>query len=168
LVGSEIKTSQTTKSNVSNTSQQTNRPTVDEKVPLQKINILSADGRKVYQGGRQLSQYEVRQIMSNTNALQQYNIGISKNKRGNIWLWAGIGINALAFVDWGMGEDGSIVGGMILIGCGSLATGIIIKSNSKKYVENAVNLYNRGTSKTTGMEIKAGFTGNGIGLTFTF
>jgi len=53
--------------------------------PLPPEVMLTASGRKVYHGGRELSRNEVRDIMANSDALRLYNKGIKRNRNGNIW-----------------------------------------------------------------------------------
>ena len=168
--------------------EKTNRQVVEEKVSHLSGVMLVANGRRVNQGARQLTPYEVRKLMTNnTDALQLYNKGISKNRNGNICLWSGVGLYAVGIVFMaaatpdeyysdgkghteindgnGLGTLGSIC---FTAGSGAIIAGIILKITSKKPVENAVDMYNRGAGRTTGIELKFGITGNGIGLALAF
>jgi len=157
------------------TSRQTNQPVVEEKPVLPPSGRLIADGRKVYQGGRQLSKSEVCGLMMNTDAIRMYNKSLSRNRNGNIWLWSGVALIASGTViivtepfyyDGGNYHDA--VGALcMLAGGGMTVTGITLKATSKKPVRKAVDMYNSGSARA-GMELDFGFTGNGIGVALRF
>ena len=148
----------------SNTQQSS--PVIEVLPELRTTDMLVADGRSVFLNGKKLGKKEVQSMMVNTDALRYYNKGISKNRNGNWWiafgLIAGAGITAVE-----VAESDEVYGVGVLVGAGLITTGIIVKSGSKKAVGKAVNLYNGG-SKTSSMELKVGFTGNGLGLALNF
>jgi len=114
-----------------------------------KLNgVLVAKGKSVFMNGKELDKDEVRSIMANTDALKLYNKGMSRYKTGKTLLVTGI----------------CIIG----YGVPLIITGIIIKNGSKKYIQKAVDMYNKGGKETSGMELKFGFTGNDIGLALNF
>ena len=165
--------------------QTTASPTVEMLPPAER---LTADGRKVYQSGRQLTQNEVRGLMANMDAIRLYNKGLSRNKNGNIALIAGLGVGVVGgvilpfvfpersyyvsyygyeneYVNEGyniaMGVPCCIVGGLSVIG------GVTLKILSVKSVSQSVYMYNRSGSRAS-TELKFGITGNGVGLALCF
>ena len=159
------------------------------------IGMLVAKGTKVFMNGKKLEKDEVRNKMANTNALNFYNKGISKNKTGNILLYTGICLIAgglyvvsdAPFAEYyyadhyyidskynyisrekDTAKNDVIAACMFITGAGLSTTGIIMKIGGKKAIRNAVDMYNNGERKTSSMELKFGFTGNGIGLALCF
>ena len=65
--------------------------------------------------------------------------------------------------------DSFLMVGLPIIGAGIILTipGLVIKSNAKKNIAEAVNIYNK-SKYTSNAEIKLGFTGNGVGLSLKF
>jgi hypothetical protein len=57
-------------------------------------NMLTVEGRRVYQKGVKLDKYEVRSLMANTDALRVYNKGQSRNTTGNVLLITGVALIA--------------------------------------------------------------------------
>ena len=138
---------------------------------------LTRDGKKVYLRGKELSQSEVRKIMTNTDALHIYNKGISNNKNGNglitcgTLLMIGGGIMAVAtyFNDQKENKKNSIIIGSTIVATGTilLIPGIALKISSKSKIRKAVDMYNNG-GKTASAELKCNFTGNGIHFSMVF
>jgi len=141
-----------------------------------KPALLTTKGRRVYAGDIMLTKDEVCLTMANTQALQLYNKGISRNKKGNTWLITyGAGIVA-ASVTGGLLLDvsGGFVGGVAVgaftaaaFGSPMLVTGAILKLNGNSNIRKSVNMYNNG-GKTLNAELKFGFTQNGVGLALNF
>ena len=146
---------------------------------------LTADGRKVWQGSKQLSKNEVRNIMANTDALRLYNKGISRNRNGNIYLWSGIGLCLIGTMMIGAAEyeeldtygnyqttyDSGLLGlgvSSMFLGSAGIVAGATMKLTSKKPVRQSVDMYNRGGGGRAGMELDFGFTGNGVGVALRF
>jgi len=170
--------------------QQQARPTVQATPPPPTIitaNMLTVDRRRVSQGGRQLSQAEVRQVMSNANnfnALAMYDRGIRRNRTGDILLWSGVGLTAVgatlaiafpAYQDEITGRwESPILGEVGLAGVGIGSTmaivGLILKSTSRRPIQDAVNTHNRSLNRAdaTNIELNLGTTPNGFGLTLNF
>ena len=162
--------------------QQTNYSVVETK-PATK-DILIADKRKVLMNGIKLDNNEVRRMMVNTDALQLYNKGLSKNKTGNIFLYTGIPVMVLGATLAATGWDsyyrgysyeyseinGAGIAGFCLLGVGgaSIVYGIVLKTSSSKYIEQSVDAYNRGISRNVGLELKFGVTSNGLGVALNF
>ena len=151
--------------------------------------MLTVDGRSVFFNGKKLNKYEVQNLMRNTDALRLYNKGLSKNNNGHFWIVTGIctimaGATLEVFVQTGFFDNPSyyqpwdynperqqyevIAGICIGAGAGLTIIGISQKAISKKYIRDAVDMYNSGGKKTSSTELKFGFTGNGIGLALNF
>jgi len=164
------------------TRQQPAKQVVEEKpAPSITAKMLTAKGKRVYQGAMnvpkyelpqyELERYEVRQLMANTYALQLYEKGIKRNRNGNIWIITGTVLFASGCVYLGIidndpfeappGAAALVVGGTMML------TGIILKPIGKSNIRNSVNAYNSGL-KRTGMELKFGITGNGVGVALVF
>ena len=154
------------------------RTIVETKPAPELSGMLTAEGRKVYQNGRQLSRNEVRGLMVNTDALRYYNKGISRNRNGNIWLFSGIGSFFIGCIcmasaggyeeDYYYDEDLDTVGtALAVLGVGAAITGVSLKIASRGPVRNSVNMYNSGSSRAE-KELKFGFTKNGIGVALCF
>ena len=147
-------------------------------------NILNSNGVK-------LKKNEALSLMSqHWRTLEEYNKGLSRNKTGNILLLSGLCFSAsggyifssqpfVEYNDW-IGNDGNeyyrynnenlnhwLSVGFAGAGVAMMVTGIILKSNSKKFFRDAVNDYNRRISGTN-MEWKFDYTGNGARLALTF
>ena len=153
-------------------------------------SALVADGRKVFSDGQKLRKREVRQEMTNTDALRVYNKGISKNRNGNIWLVTGLLVSAggvytalTAPLDEQYefkGEDGNqyygyhenlnlwIGGAATAAGMVMSVTGIILKVRSKNLIEQSVNMYNSSSKNRANVEWEFEFTGNRVSLVFKF
>jgi len=174
---------------------QENRTTVvdaernSQTIPYAK-NMLVADGRKVFRNGIELQKNEVQRILANTDMLRQYNKGLTKNKNGNNLLITGgclltTGIALVSYMGatsrshwngtyheyhydnpWSLrlGIPGII---MIPTGIGLGIYGIVLKTKSAAYIMDAVNLYNTYGLVST-LELKFGFTGNGLGIALMF
>ena len=140
--------------------------------PQPVANVLIADKRTVYANGRELSQHEVREMMTVTReAFLLYNRGIKRNRNGNIWMFAGVaaitsGVAIMATKpfeekDYYYRSDGNYnlrqyyryqtnramvygIGG-VLVGTGAVAflTGAIQKGTSKNLIRRAVDMHNR-------------------------
>ena len=134
--------------------------------------------RKVYLNGIKLSQDEVRNTMIGSDLpLYLYNKGIKKNRNGNIWSWSGISVSAIGLVLGAINDfdDSSVSNfGSVLCIAGIVATlpgtivGIVLKEDSKKLIEQSVEMYNNSINKSTGIELKFGISGNGIGMVLNF
>ena len=161
----------------------------ETRVAASSDSKLSADGSWVYQEFKILPRYEVRKLMVNTDALQIYNKGVSKNRNGNIWMIAGVcliaGGGAVAVVqpfEWRYeyteypyhyyryrdDELNLWVGaGMATAGIISTVSGVKLKKNGKKLIHRSVDMYNKGKS-TANVEFDVNFTGNGVRLAIRF
>ena len=107
-------------------------PIVGEKQPqpppvAATEGALISSGRKVYmKGGNQLSKHKVRGLMENNKyAATLYDRGIKNNNTGS-W-FTGIGIPGTCFLGFG---------------APILSTGLLVKSNAKIDISEAVNMYN--------------------------
>ena len=151
------------------------RVTEERAVPLTS-SMLVADGRKVYQDGRQLTPNEVRGLMANTDAFRLYNKGITKNRHGNILLIIGGCLSFGGGLVWNTihltpGTDKSTyhpIGYAVVISGGvGVITGVILKPIGKKNIRQSVNTYNS-VKRFANVELKFGVTGNGAGLVLNF
>ena len=139
----------------------------------EKKSFLVADGRNVYFEGRILTQPEVQEMMGNINAVQFYNKGITKNRTGNILILSYGGAVCMSSIlcatfaknSW----DGLALGFVVssITAFPALVSGIILKSTSKNPIKKSVNMYNS-TSNQSGVDLKIGVTGNGVGLVMNF
>jgi hypothetical protein len=157
--------------------------------PAIAAKMLVAEGRKVYQSGRELTQDEVRRMMANTDAIRLYNKGIKRNRNGNAWLFTGLGMlaggvlilatepfetkytytsNGNEYYDYESGMSYYIGGPMLAAGVAMSATGLIMKAASRSPVKNSVNMYNSGLRSKTSAELRFGFTQNGVSLALNF
>ena len=152
------------------TTTQAARPVVERQqaaAPVTFEGMLSASGRKVYSGGRQLSRTEVRNTMANSNALRQYNQGMNRNRKGTTWLIVGGGLMLTGIVLFEELEEEAMV--FIAPGVISLGIGIIQKSASKNSVRRSVNTYNSQAGSRADTDLRLGITPNGrIALQLTF
>ena len=160
----------------SESSPQPSKPVVESKPAFNTADMLVADGRKVFMNGKELNKNEVRTMMANTDALRYYNKGLSRNKSGNVWIISGICVigGGLFFPvarpfennaqDWDLYI--CIIG--MSAGTAMTLTGLTLKITSKSSIRKAVDMYNGGKGKTSNMELKFGFTGNGLGLALVF
>jgi hypothetical protein len=183
----EEKPSQTNTPIVEEKPSQANKPIVEEKSE-KSTEKLDKKGKKVFMNGRELGKAEVRRIMADTDikiyenykgitlnkdVLSVYNKGIRKNNVGTGLVIAGpclIFVGILIFDSSGFHIwDKEDAGGpsMMVIGTACLTTGIVLKSSGKKDIRRAVNAYNNGGG-ISNMELKFGFTGNGIGFALNF
>ena len=137
-------------------------------------DMLVRDGKKIYQGGRELSEYEVRIIMANTDAFRMYNKGVKRNRSGGKWLSSGIALCAFGGIMMGIEDKVEAdvplkTAGLYCMMAGSpmLITGIILKPSGNKLIRNSIKSYNgeKGFART---ELKFGITGNGIGVALSF
>ena len=164
--------------------QQAARPAADNQ--SQTGGILIADGRNVFQGGRQLSPNEVRNLMAyNIEAIQLYNQGMQRKKVANGFMIVGAVGTVVGFLPLIQGPDNEYTpyGGetyynysfgqnlQMIFGLGAgaslVVTGIILNQGSKKIVGQSVNAYNHGSSRTS-LELDFGITGNGVGVVLRF
>jgi hypothetical protein len=116
-------------------------------------------------------------MANNPMALQLYNKGISRNEAENSLLSFGLCASATGVActaaSW-RNEDDSVgvsMGiGFFCAGVAMTITGVTMKIRSIKLVKQSVDMYNRGTgfNKTTGMDLKFGIIGNGVGVALSF
>ncbi len=160
--------------NVSNTSEvfQQTKPII-EKNPIPVSDFLVADGCDIFRNGKKLNKIEVQSILANTDALRLYDKGISKYRKGRncttIGLCSILGGVALCVTGNEISDDYVLVAGGLLTTAGLVLeiTGIIIKINAKSYIKKSISAYNN-EKNTSIMELKMGFTGNGVGLALCF
>ena len=107
-----------------------------------------------------------------------YNIGVKQRKNGRIVFLSGFSSTAVGvgIAFWGDNDnvDSDVMRGigvcLALAGAITTITSVPIWASGKMKIKKATRLYNE--SMTTGnnpaVELKAGFTGNGISLAFTF
>lgn len=144
-------------------------------------DMLFADRRKVSQGGRQLSQSEVRQVMAGANsfsALQLYDRSVRRNRTANILLCIyGGGVIATGLIGgaiysyWGFFSEFLLfAGGAMILGSPLLITAIIMKPLSSRDVRNSTDMFNRSLNRAdnTKIELNFGITQNGVGLVLNF
>lgn len=146
--------------------------------------MLVTDGREVYYAsGKELTEDEVRRIMANTDALQMYNKGVSRKKKGNICLITGgclfvvgyaLMMNSVASYDPYESNSsynesqlvlGTLCGG---IGVYTAIAGLIMRPIGKSNIRESINMYNYHGGRTSNAELRFGFTQNGVGLALNF
>ena len=155
--------------------------------------MLTAEGRDVYCDDELIDKYRVRELMANTEALQYYNKGLSRNRNGNILLVSGIlgiaggayilkvaplneryeyysssyGNKQLLFYEYNNRNE---TVGYALAAAGAVMsiTGFIMKLTSTIPVSKAVYMYNNSGETVSRVDINLGFTGNGVSLLFNF
>ena len=155
-------------------------------------DMLVADGRRMFQGGRELSPAEVRAIMVHTDALRLYNNSLRRNRNGRIFLYSGIGALAggtlilatqpipermVVEASWSGGvremrdTDRNFSTGIILVGVGliSTVTGLIMTGQSRLLLRQSADSYNRQlNSGHTSMDFQFDLNGTGVSLTLRF
>ena len=167
---------------------------LQRQLQLEQERMLTTKGSRVFNSnGVKLNKGKVSQMMTNTNALQMYNKGISRNRGGD----ALITLGTLAFtagltliildnelsVDYAFYNEygnrtyylerelgkGGYISSWVLMGAGvaMLVPGITLKINGKKHIKNSVVMHND-LQKTVSAEFKCNFTSNGLSLTFNF
>ena len=144
------------------------------------IETLEAEGMKIFMNNKLLDQNEVKNTMINTEAWQYYKEGISQNKKGNTYIYVGLGVAGAGLIfttlwDWGyhnfgnwgegMGSIGVSVAGVGLVGF--MTPGLVLKSKAKKNVMKSVEKHNR-DGNISSAELKFNFTGTGIGMVLNF
>ena len=164
---------------------------------LQRERLLTAKGSTIFNGnGVKLKKDKVRQVMiTNTNALQMYNKGFSKNGAGDALITLGCATLASGFImimiDAGeevktiysyydaygyrtssnvtSSSQGLVAPAWALMGAGvaMLIPGITLKVQGKKQIRNSVDVHNN-IQKTASAELKCNFTGNGLSFKFNF
>ncbi|MDR0287632.1 MAG: carboxypeptidase-like regulatory domain-containing protein [Clostridiales bacterium] len=147
-------------------------PVNDKRVIDVEMNIkfLIAIDSKVYLNDyyNRLSKSAVRKLMAdNTVALQLYNKGMSSNTAWNILGISGLSMFAVGSTMAVISDDN----GLYSVGLAVTFIGAVLKIRSIKLVKKSVNMYNYGipnVNKTTGMELKFGITGNGVGVALSF
>jgi hypothetical protein len=150
------------------------RPVVEEKtavIPVEMSEMLIAKVRKVYCDDELLNKHDVRELMGdNTTALLLYNKGKSRSIAGSLWLATGFVsfVGGLIYIDYISDDNLGVT--MQAMGGAMLMTGITLKISSAKRIRQSVDIYNHGSvlNKTTGMELKFGITGNGVGVVLSF
>jgi len=153
-------------SKVSESSRPVSKPVIQEKQLISEEKLI-ADGRKIRQGHRILQKYEIESLMKNNyDAWQLYDKGVSRNKVGNILLYTGAGIIAVFAI---ISDNERLLGTMYgsWVAATPLIVGIVMKSKSKKDIEQSVVRYNRGV-KLSVTELNFGFTDKGIGFGVKF
>ena len=152
------------------------------------MRTLTADRKKVYHAGQKLSRKEVREAMTNTDALRLYNKGISRNRNGNIWLITGVCFSACSgyiFVAMPFEEqhsynhNGNIYHnfddklnnaiGVSLAAAGTfmMISGIIMKTTAKGHIKQSVDMFNSRGGRAN-IDWKFDLIGNGIRLAIHF
>ena len=140
-------------------------------------SMLVTDGRWVYQDGRRLTEGEVRGLMAGTDALRLYNQGLQRRRNGDILFWSGIGIigvglvagGAILSADMEFWEDVFFptVGGTAISGGIVMITGVVLRTNSRRPIQNSVDMHNRSV-QTSHIEFNFGLTPNGVGMVVNF
>ena len=156
------------------------QPTAENRLMSQMIvgSMLINDGRRIYQDGGRLTENEVRVLMAGTDALRLYNQGLQRNRNGDIWFWSGIGAVVASGVIGSINRmnaphvsmmDGTVEGLVVGAGVGApfIATGLILKRNGRRDIQNSVDIFNRNV-QTTHIELNFGLTPNGVGMVVNF
>jgi len=161
------------------------RPAVETPPVVITADMLTAERRRVYQGGMQLSQQEVRQVMSRTNnfnALAMYDRGMRRSRTANTLFWVsgvtfvGVGLG-VGLIYYSGGEEswrrldalmfGSIAGGAS--GGALLISGAVLNRRGRNDIRDAVNTHNRSLNRAeNSVELNFGVTNNGVGLVLNF
>lgn len=161
-----------------------------EQLPVIKYGMLDAQGKHVFQGGRELKKEDIRKLMADNDALRLYNKGISSNRNGTILLFTGIGLaggGVFTLIAKPFEQKKSYVGQLdgnnyfkyddklnniisyALIGTGAVSTiaGISMKISSKTSIKKSVEKYNREKAESN-MELRFDVYGNGASLALKF
>jgi len=141
--------------------------------PVNRADMLTADRRNVFQGGRQLNQMEVRQLMAGTEALRFYQRGLQRIRTGNIFMYCGFGVIASGGLWVLIGPLGNRydypTGTIIAItGVATAVTGLIIRNAGRGDLSRSIDMFNRQGRMADNIELNLGVTNNGFGLTLNF
>lgn len=151
------------------------QPEVSKKIEYQEAptDLLITNGKRIYQKNKKMKKYEVRHLMTNTQALNFYEKGLNQRKWGNGLIWSGvssIAIGVFFLIDeefisiFDLMELGAV---FIPLGAVEVTSGIVLKSLAKKNTYKSVRIYNN-PNQTTQVRYNFGITPNGIGLTINF
>ena len=160
------------------------------------LNDLEQIGDRAYETNKPLTTAELQVLMANaTTAWQMYNRGVKRNRSGNVWMISGGSLLAGGlfilttqpfekryeytgygpyndqnrYVYYGYTTEPSIKTGTLfaVTGGAMFITGMIMKSNSKKFLRQSARSYNTGMGLTK-VEYDFNFTGNGVRLAIRF
>ena len=132
-----------------------------------------------------LSPDEVRYLLASTNALQMYNKGFRRSHIGGVTAFSGIcilaGSGTISIIQAINDErrrtgktanrldlDDAIYS-LLWAGGVTMLTGIIFVGSGHNQISKSITVYNNSLSnQTTGMELKFGIVGNGVGVALRF
>jgi len=135
---------------------------------------------------KKLEKKEVQERMGKVNvrALQLYNNGLSKNKKGYILIGCSVAPFALGIMSvscakpfattptgWSGGTQDAITAtGAVLLagGVALLIPGVVFTVQGKNHIRDAVNMYNKSSGTLPSTEFKFGITSSGVGMALKF
>ncbi|MBS4041861.1 MAG: hypothetical protein KGZ81_14840 [Flavobacteriales bacterium] len=139
---------------------------ISDQAPLELV------GKKIFQNGERLSNYDVKNHLKNNhpNAYLSYKKYQTKSAVGGL-LFAGGTVLVIGDLVKHASADEKYPGGFTYVGIGMMAISIPIISGRKKYLEQSiemVNTENQIKSKATSLEIQLvhNFRGTGIQIQF--
>ena len=143
---------------------------VDTKRAVTRATWLTADGCRVYQNGRELSEDEVRNLMMGTDALGEYLTGLRKRRIGNAGIIGTLGMLVGGLMMTVSGDETTMLFGLtvVLLSWTPAVFTSDAREDSKMYVNDAVNTYNNVVNKRTRAQLHFGATPHGIGLALKF
>lgn len=140
--------------------------------PISDQTPLEFVGKKIFQNGERLSNYDVKNHLKNNhpNAYLSYKKYQTKSAVGGL-LFAGGAVLVIGDLIKHASADEKYPGGFTYVGVSMMAISIPIISGRKKYLEQSiemVNTENQMKSKATGLEIQLvhNFRGTGIQIQF--
>jgi hypothetical protein len=139
---------------------------ISDQAPLELV------GKKIFQNGERLSNYDVKNHLKNNhpNAYLSYKKYQSKSAIGGL-LFAGGAVLVIGDLVKHTAADEDYPGGFTYVGVSMIALSIPILSGRKKYLEQSiemVNTENQRKTKATSLEIQLvhNFRGTGIQIQF--
>lgn len=124
-------------------------------------------GIVIRQGDRELTKPDVRYIFSNyPDALAKYNSGKSMKVVANV-----IALPSAFALGWQVGTmiaGGQPNGTVMIIGGAGLIVGIVLDIAGGNKIRQAISIYNSEIKATSKLQMNAGFTKHGIGITLSF
>lgn len=139
---------------------------ISDQAPLELV------GKKIFQNGERLSNYDVKNHLKNNhpNAYLKYKKYQTKSAVGGL-LFAGGAVLIIGDLVKHASADEDYPGGFTYVGAGLMAVSIPILSGRKKYLEQSIKMANgnnQGKSKASSLEIQLvhNFRGTGIQIQF--
>ena len=115
-----------------------------------------------------LSRNDMRKMLQTKEALDLYNKSIRQQVTGNLLFWPGVGLMGFAMYSIVSDNTSENVKTFAFLGGGGLMVlGSAIMLRAEKNIAISIDMHNRGSNKAS-VDLRFGFTGNGMGLVLNF